>query len=359
MQSLQATELADARQGTLYFLGKLNVTRKPDFDVGLISNFVTGTSILTDLKSASSDLLQRSKTGTQVVEGFNRFTGPVVELTSSFFDDVHTKIIDLFGEGSTILEWAGEFLLWAASTFAGSLGDIIPGWGYVQDAADLYDGIKKGILNAHKWLSQVYRGWGVSLLDGGPEIIANGIMQHHIMALAGGLKDVAVTSAKIGLHAAGDAVAGVGSIVGAVTGFLQRIVNLLCYAIQRFLINRSFNQAKISWETNDEIKKDHDQFNKWFRLSVTRTPVIAALMMQSGLVANPIKFLCLLNGSDEVIKQDKYDKGVRYIEELKKLSRDYILGWEDSYKLEFSGLDNYVSGILNNLRSQPDRELVL
>ena len=230
-------------------------------------------------------------------------------MVSVFFDSVHTRIIDMFGESSSVLEWAGEFLLWAASTFAGSVADIIPGWGYVQDAADLYDGINKGITNAHKWLSQVYRGWGVSLLEGGPEIISHGIMQHHITAIAGGLKDIAITSTKIGLHAAGDAAAGVGSIVGAVTGFLQRIVNLLCYAIQRYLLNRSFNQAQESWKNNDDLKNIHTTFNAWFKLAVTRTPVISALMMQSGLVANPIKFLSLLNTNNEVITQDKYDKG--------------------------------------------------
>lgn len=351
MIDIQQAELADARHGTLYFLSKMNVSRVPSFDIGLVSNFVAGTKILTDLKSASTLILIRSNTGRMLVDGYQKFERAVSELISSFFDKLHSRLLAMFGEQSGVIEWVGEFVSWAVSSFAGNLAEVIPGWGYVQSATDLYDGIKKGILNAHAWLSQIYHGWGVELLDGGPSTIANGIMQHHIAGLAGGLKDMTLASVKIGLQAAGDATAAAGSIISAITGFLQRIANLLMYAIQRYLINKTITDSQKAWNNNGELKHNQDMFNQWFRKAVTRTPVVSALMMQSGVVAHPMRFLNLIKNSGEVISQDEYDKGVKYISELKRLSKKYILGWEDCYKLEFSGTDDYTQGILNNLRA--------
>ena len=348
---IQKSELADARSGTLYFLSKINVSRQPSFDLGLVSNFVSGTSIISDLQTCSSNLLNRTNTGRKLLDGFDKYTKPVRELIASFFDKLHNTLASMFGESSTLLEWVGEFLTWAASSFAGSLADIIPGWGYVQDAMDLYDGIKKGVLNAHKWLSQVYFGWGVKLLDGGPSTIAQGIMQHHITGLASGLKDMSIASIKIGLQAASDATAAAGSIISAVTGFLQRIANLVTYAIQRYLLNRTISKARQTWEKHGDMKYNQDHFNHWFKMAVVRTPVVAALMMQSGVVANPMRFLSLIKHTGDIVTQDEYDKGVRYIDELKNLSKQYILGFEECYKLEFSGTDDYTKGILNNLRS--------
>ena len=84
--NVQAAELEDARKGTLYFLSKLEVERRPSFDIGLVSNFVSGTSILSDLKNVSSDLVKRSETGRKVIEGIDRFTKPIKDSLASFFD---------------------------------------------------------------------------------------------------------------------------------------------------------------------------------------------------------------------------------------------------------------------------------
>ena len=348
--NIQQAELADARHGTLYFISKMNVTRVPSFDIGLVSNFLSGTSILTDIKSASTLILNRTNTGRMLVDGYQKFELTISKLIGSFFEKLNHRIFSMFGEASSVLEWTGEFISWAVSSFAGFLAEIIPGWGYVQSAADLYDGIKKGVLNAHDWLSQIYHGWGVELLDGGPSTIANGIMKHHVTGLAGGLKDMTLASVKIGLQAAGDSTAAAGSIISAVTGFLQRIANLLMYCIQRYLLNRTIYKAQEHWNQNGEMKHNQDMFNQWFKLAVTRTPVVASLMMQSGNVAHPMRFLNLIKQTGDIITQSEYDKGAKYIDELKRMSKQYILGWEDCYKLEFSGADDYTQGILNNIR---------
>lgn len=338
--NLQEAELADARKGTVFFLGKLEANRQPSFDLGLSSNFVGSTSIVTDLKQGSETLLNSFDMGKKVVAGFNKYTQPVTELLQSFFSKVSEHISATYGESSIVLEWVGEFISWAISSFAGSLADLIPGWGYVENALDLYDGIKTAVTKTIKWLGQIYSGWGVKLLNGGPSYIAEAIAQNSARGLASGLKDIAIASVKTGLQAAGDAAGGAGSIVGAVAGVLQRIANLINYFVQRFLINRTFSQAKAAWTNDGLILTDQKQFNYWFRRATVTTPIIAALTLQSGYVGHPMRFLSLINKRGGVIGQDDYEKGVKHIEKLKILSGQFIKEYANSYKLDFSAPDS-------------------
>ena len=349
--NIQQAELDDARKGTIYFLGKLHVIKEPGFDLGLISNFVSGTSIVSDLTSASASLLESCSVGKKVIEGINTVITPIRQLIGDFMKAVTDKILSVYGEACGIVEWLGEFTSWAVSTFAGSLGDIIPGWGYVQNAADMYDGVKKAVVSAIKWLGQIYSGWGVNLLEGGPGIMAEAIARHNATQLAGGLKDMAVTSVKTGLQAAGDAAAGVGAIVGALTGILQRIANLIEYCVQRFLLNRSINQASEQWHQEQIEPIRHDKFNLWFRRTCALTPIVAALTMSSGFTAHPYRFLALISSSDEIASQKAFDDGVKHIEKLKDLSRDYIKAYQDSYRIRFVSDDAIVSARMKDITS--------
>ena len=343
---IQQAELADARKGALFFLGTLTVERKPRFDFGLISNFMSGTSIVTDLKNASRGVIKQVDAGQKALEGIDRFTDKMKDLLASFFDTMTEYFGKLYGESSAVIEWVGEFGSWAVSELVGSLSSLIPGWGYVQGAADLYDGVKQSVLSAIKWLGQVFTGWGVPLLEGSPTIISEAIARHNATALAGGLKDTALSVTKISLQAAGDAAAGVGSIIGMVTGILQRIANLVGYCVQRFLLARTIKQAQYGYNKKTEIMTDQTRFNEWFRRACVCTPIIAALTMQSGCVANPLRFLALFTDKDEVISQEQYDAGVKHIHALKDLSRDYCRSYADAYKLDFHSGDSVFNWLL-------------
>ena len=334
--NIQQAELDDARRGTIFFLGRLEATRRPSFDLGLLSNFVLDTGISTDLKHGAECLLGQFDAGKKVVEGFNTYLKPVKRLLERFFDTLTEHIAATYGEASAVLEWVGEFAAWGASVFAGSMADLVPGMGYIENAVDLFHGVKRAVSHCIDWLKQVYSGWGVALLEGGPSIMAQAIATHNAAGLAGGLKDIAIASVKTGLQAAGDSAGGAGSIFAVITGILQRIANMVNYAIQRFLINRTFNAAKSAWNTEGDILNNHNQFCRWFRQSTVCTPIIAALTLQSGYVANPLRFLALINDQGDTIKQDEYDKGVKHIEKLKQLSRDYVKSYADNYKLEFT-----------------------
>ena len=216
-------------------------------------------------------------------------------------------------------------------------------------AVDLYDGVKKSVISAVKWLSQVFSGRGVELLQGGPSIMAEAIARHNATSLAGGIKDVAITSTKIALHAAGDAAAASGSLVDVVVNILQRIAKMVDYCAQRFMINRVFDQARRQWYNEGIYKTHHDNFNHWFKNACVCTPVIAALTMNSGFTAHPYRFLALLSNENEIATQDQFNKGVKHIEKLKSLSIEYVKEYQDNYKVEFWSRDESVNNHLKNV----------
>ena len=347
--NIQEAELADARSGILYFLGGIQVERKPSFDIGLISNFVSGTSVATDLKNAATDIVRHTDAGKKALDGIGRVIEPIHSTLATFFDKMVDHFHEMYGEAAAGLEWIGEFGAWAVSSLVGSLADVIPGWGYVQSAADLYDGVKQSVTSCLRWLRQVHSGWGVKLLEGTPTIVASAIATHNATALAGGLKDSALAVTKISLQAAGDTAAGVGSIVSMVTGILQRIANMVGYCVQRFLLARTLNQASYHWNNKAELTTDPAHFNKWFKLSCVCTPVVAAIAMQSGYIANPMRFLALFKEDNTVISQQDFNNGVKHIERLKTLSMDYCRSYADAYKLNFKSQDRVVAAQLNHM----------
>ena len=346
---IHSSELEDARKGTLYFLGKIEIVRRPSFELGLISNFVGGTSILSDLKCCSVEMVKSVDAGRKIINGIDRFTKPIKDVLASFFDKMTEHFAVMYGESSDALEWIGEFGSWAVSTLVGSLSDIIPGWGYVNSASDLYDGIKQAVTSAVKWLGQVYSGWGVKLLEGGPVIMASAIARHNVASLAGGLKDIALSTTKIALQAAGDAAAGVGSIINMITGILQRIAKLVGYCVQRFLLNRTMSQARYHWNNKAELITDQDRFNEWFKKSCSLTPIIAALTLQSGFAAHPLRFMSLIKSDGDTISLDAFNKGVDHINKLKESSKQYVNEYTNRYKLNFSSADPVVSSRLNQI----------
>ena len=349
MDDTQKAELDNARHGTLYFLGKLEVVKNPSFDLGLVGNFASGTSIISDLQNGTSLLLKSCSTGKKLVDGYEAIKKKIKGVLSSFFDAIAERMVDVYGEAAAGLEWVAEFSTWAIANLTGTLADLIPGWGYVQDVESLYQGVKRAVKNAIDWLGQIISGWGVSLLEGGPEIMARSIAQHSAAGLAGGLKDIAVTSCKIGLKVAGDAAGGVGSVVGAVFGILQRIANLIEYSVQRFLLNRTLSQAKYHWDNKGELMGNHHQFNQWFSKSCAFTPVVAALCLCSGNVAHPYRFLQLLAPDDNTISQKQFDEGVKHIEKLQSASKEYVREYVNGYRLHITSQDDYVDGMLQKI----------
>ncbi len=363
----QLQGMADARYGALYFLAKTDMTKSKSFSVSLVDSFVINTEPLQDAKEFASKLLQKSRAGRAFASGISvigEATSAVIAkikaMLSDFFHGLIEKVKSVHGALLGSAEWVTEFGMFLVSEFAGNLSSLIPGLGYVQSATDIYSGVKQAILKTTDFATQMYAGRGVELLGGHPAIIANALARHSLTGLAGGLKSTALGITSIGLEAAGDAAGGAGAIVSLVTGILERIVDVVDRLVQYALVKRVLKKASKEWDnrgSSTALINDHKAFSYWFQNVVVTTPVIAAMVMGSGFVAHPQKFLQLISGDDKTNKPDmhkskyqaKYDKGVSYIEKLKSLSGSYVQEYIDGYGVEFGSKDGIVSARLNEL----------
>lgn len=356
-QGVQQQEMADARLGTIYFLGNAQAQGVAKVEVGAFGSFVGNTTILEDMKTASLALVESSGPGRaavaaagRVADSLSAMIRPITDMIRNFFQSLLQKIMNVMGGNLDGVEAVGEYAVWAAAELTGVLSSAIPGWGYVQSAADLYEGVKRGVTGASRFIEQMWSGYGVDLLGGHPSVISNALARHSLAMVAGGFKDMAVAGTKIGLEAAGDAFAGVGSLFSAVTGVLQRIANMVSRAVQRMKVSSILAKAKEQWAIRDSemsLVSNHQDFSEWFQSSVITTPVIAALTLSSGFAAHPYRFLQLIDSSGGITTQAEFDKGVQYIDKLKSISSRYIGEYVDAYRMTFVSDDKLVSARLN------------
>jgi len=356
-QGVQVAELADARLGTIYFLGNTQALGVPKVEVGAFGSFVGNTTILDDMKNASLALVESTGPGRaamaaagQVADSLRGMLRPITDMIRNFFQSLLRKIMNVMGGNLDGVEAVGEYAVWAAAELTQVLSNAIPAWGYVQSAADLYEGVKRGVTGAARFIDQMWSGYGVELLGGHPSVIANALARHSLAMCAGGFKDMAVAGAKIGLQAAGDAFTGMGALFSAVTGVLQRIANMVARAVQRMKVSSILARAKDEWAIRDSeasLVASHDDFSKWFQNSVITTPIIAALTISSGFAAHPYRFLQLIDTTGEVSSQADFDKGVAYIDKLKAIAGVYIGEYVEAYRMTFISDDKLVSARLN------------
>ncbi|NRB68311.1 MAG: hypothetical protein HRU48_13240 [Vibrio sp.] len=367
---VQVAQMADARMGAMYMLASTEITK-----VAKISNahffeaFVVGTEPFVDFKDAAMGLLNKTETmskikSSKIVLKASRAKAKVGEMTSAittklkklfcdFFRGLLNKVKNVYGDLLHGIEWLAEVGTWLASEFAGTFSNLIPGWGYVQSASGLYSAAKKSVMKSKDLISQIYRGRGVELLGGHPSIIANALALHSAKGALGGIKSFTMGVAGIGLQAAGDVAAGVGSLVSMITNILERIIKLVDFFVQRSLLDKVTKRAKKEWHNRTapaSLVNDHKMFSEWFQNVVITTPIVAALVMGSGFVGHPYKFAQLLTPKLEVVSQGDYDKAVVYIDKLKSLSSKYVQEYVGSYKIDFTSRDGVVNARLNELK---------
>jgi hypothetical protein len=358
---VQTLELEDARHGAIYFLAHIEVKRLPQFSTNIIGNFIAGTEPLYDAKAHMKTVLERTNTGKKIVgavtaigESAQEVLNKITTLISDFIQNLIKNMRHRYGEIVFAAGWVSEFVTWVIAEFAGNIAMCIPGWGYVQNASELYSGVKEAILKSKDFFSQFYEGRGVQLLGGHPSIIANSLLRHSMAGVMRGLKVSAVSITKIGLQAAGDAFSGVGFLVNALVGIFERLLAVIDWLVQLSLIDSVLKRARREWSNRtsmNALMNNHQLFSEWFQKVVIQAPVIAALVMGSGFTAHPYRFLQLISPCNKIKSRADFEKGVSYIEKLKTLSSSYIQEYSTSYCIEFKSHDKLVEARLAELKT--------
>ncbi|PSU48943.1 hypothetical protein C9J12_10635 [Photobacterium frigidiphilum] len=369
----------EGRVTIINYLSSLKVERAPTVGLDLIGNFVMDTTAVTDacgtakrlIKEQVSDILQKSQVLLKVtkvaesvstaihqsrpVKFFKSIGTSIKEKVISTKDSLIAKlekliqrfcsnILDKLKKAYKDIKWVTNYLvdisLWLVSSIVGDLSSLIPGLGYVQNAADIYKGAKKAVTGLTSYFSLKLSGRGVRLNDGYPDIIAYDISSH--MACKGflGIKDVGVKIGQIAVQAAGDAVAAVGSVVNYVINVLGRIATAIDYIIQRVNLYRVKKKAKIERDKllhSNSLALNADSFNEWFAESMALSPILTALLMHSNTIAHPMVFLSLLDryGRLKGYSQSNFDKGTVHINNIKNQALGYIKEYSDQYSVKF------------------------
>ena len=113
----------------------------------------------------------------------------IKELFADFFRSLLDKIKRIYGDLLHGIEWLAEMGTFLISEFAGTLANVIPGWGHVRSASGLYSDVKKSVLKSRDLITQIYQGRGVELLGGHPSIISRTLARHSASGALGGIKD--------------------------------------------------------------------------------------------------------------------------------------------------------------------------
>lgn len=371
----QEKELYFGRVNIINYLASLEVDRKPSVAADFVGNFVIDTTAISDIggfvKSKVSDIMAKSKVLTNVtkvagavseaikssrpVEFFRSIGQAIkhkVEVTKDNLMEKLTKLIEGFCQNLITqlkkaykdIKWVANYLtdigLWLAASIIGDLSSLIPGLGYLQNAADLYKGVKKCVTGFSSYISMKLAGRGVTLNSGYPEVIARDLRSHMIAKGLLGLKDMAVKTGQIAMAAAGDVAAGIGSILSYVANVLGRVATLIDYIIQRVNLYKTCQTAEkeqLQLLNSSSIALDAGRFNDWFIDKLALSPILGALLLQSGSIAAPGTFLALLNSRGRLVSdaEANFQKGVVYINNMKSQSVSYIKEYSAQYSLEF------------------------
>lgn len=361
---VQAAEMADARQGALYFLANLSVEDvMPDISMtGTILHAAVGSEhVLEDLGGFANWTMSHAAAahltlGNQLLSAGHislMVAQKIDREISDFLTKVLHKLSQVFGPYSQTVEGLlRKISVQGLSALAGKIIASIPGWNYVQIAGGIYDDVRKVLRNAYSVFMQLWSGYEVNLLGGHPDIIAAALARHSATSAAIGVVGLTRKGGKIAALAT-DGLTAVGStIYTLIDTAVFAIVKFIEAKIQKYLLQRALKKAKKDWsirESSVSMIYNHDRFSRWFRRAVIPCPVLAALVLRSGFVAHPYRFLRLFVADQSIVTQAAYGKGVKHIQQLKKVATEYVRVYSDQYEVQFAGQDGVVQSRLDQV----------
>lgn len=361
---VQLKEMTDARYGTMYFLGNLRIDQNPAaWSVDVVGTFVGGFDIVLDMKKGLTNLLERTDRGHKLVsalrdikdklaEPFHIVMGKIKSMIRSFMQFLIEKFKKCYGTIVFATQEAIDIVMFLLGEFVEGLSSLIPGWSHVQTANDIYCGIRQAFLQGKDFVNQLLAGKGVELLGGHPEIIAKALARHSLKGCLGGVYSVVKTSLKTGLSEAGLVTGGASTLASCLIMVFEQVTKIFDWFFQRLMLAKTIKTAKYEWDTRynyTSLVNNHNLFSEWLQERVTTQPIIAALLMASGFVAHPYRFLQLLTPSKMLSSQGHFDQGVIYIDKLRETSNDYIKEFMESYSIILASGEGVIQALLNDV----------
>ena len=366
---IQQAEMANARLGALYVLAKTELQDSPSEPFSILTKIKEGVfsqmTPINDLGAVSGWLVNKATDGTTFGSFIHDasakaryYIAKIDAAITRFFQQVLDKMSGLFGKYRKKVRGYLEAISAKALSNLTSciLTTLIPGTKELQSAANIWHVTHKAIEKTIALVSQSISGYGVELLGGQPSIIANALARHAAAGIASGVasgvKGFSVQAVILGLKIGGAPGIVAGTIGSILIKVLLAVVNFIDSLVQKYLVKSVLSKAQTEWDnrmSDHALVNDHKAFSEWFQDKVVFTPVFAALVLGSGFVGHPYRFLQLLFPDDRIICQAEFDKGVKHISNLKKLAGKYVMEYEKGYQLHFMGKDALVRARLYEL----------
>ncbi|MGH2449178.1 MAG: hypothetical protein ACRDFS_11340, partial [Chloroflexota bacterium] len=191
-------------------------------------------------------------------------------------------------------------------------------------ALDIARGLGTAITRTIDYIDLRYKGSGVVLEAGHPDIVAQSIKTAIGKSALVGLAEAALAGAKAALAAF---TAGVGVIINKVAGVIEALLRFAVRFCDALALRKVFADARRKWTCNkqpDAIQRNAGEFSDWFKQAVDHAAVVAALVMNCGVAGDAMRFLQVVTGDGAVMTQGQFDKGVTYLNALKSSAADLI-----------------------------------
>jgi hypothetical protein len=329
-------ELENSRLGVIYFLGNLRVDFSPEDSA-------------TDLKNKALTFLH-GKVGDGKVMTAAKKVGGVVESIDSTVDQVALAIqkwlVDKFNFSPSDTELALQHVRYnlppLISGIKDEIGKTAKDFGVTGVASGLYTGITKSI----ELFSLKHAGKGVALESGHPDLVAASIKRSVAKTALVGLGEAALAGAKAAFAAF---TGGAGLIINKVAGVIEQLLRFAVRFCDALTLRKVFADSREKWGCRGQsnaIQKRSGDFADWFKETIDRAPIVAALVMNCGIAGDAMRFLQVTTSDGIVLTQGQFDKGVTYLNSLKSSAGDLIM--QIQQEMRISSKDPMTAALLKH-----------
>ncbi|MGH8261376.1 MAG: hypothetical protein ACREUG_16970, partial [Steroidobacteraceae bacterium] len=269
-------ELENSRLGVIYFLGNLRVDFSPEASA-------------TELKNKAIAALE-AKVGSGRIVTAAKAVGGAVESIDKKVDEIALVIQKWLQEKFHVAESDAKLavqhvrfnlppLIYGIQDALRKTGDDL---GLTGIASGLYTAISKGIES----YNLMRAGESVTMQSGHPDLIATSIRDSVFNSALKGLAAAALAGAKAALAAF---TAGAGVIINKIASVIELLLRFAVRFCDAIKLGRIFADAREKWMCrgqSDALQKRADGFADWFKQTIGRSPVVAALVMNCGIAGD-------------------------------------------------------------------------
>ena len=327
-------ELAHARLGVIYFLGKLEVGFSPEASAAELKNKVV--TALQGKVGKGRILTAATKVG-DAAEGIEKEVNDIAR-------SIQEWLVNRFKISPSTADLAVQHVRYNLPELIKAIKDE------VTDGSSELKTIATGLAKAISKTIEAYgldkARKGVKLESGYPDIIATSIQHSIVNDALEGLRDAAISGAKVLLAAA---TAGVGEIINKIAGVIELLLKFAVRFCDALELKEVLDDAKNKWDCRNQSdaiykKEQAPEFAKWFQETVDHSPISAALVITSGVAGHPMNFLQMITDQGSVVTQGQFDKGVTFLNTLQGSASNLVREVKDSMRI-FSK-DQYVAARL-------------